>query len=79
MVFVIYGFGVGTYENVPHEGTWVVKVMKKTSSVVEICEGGVVKKSCVEKKGLWMVCGNGAKNLSVDLFEVRVRDNVGLV
>lgn len=54
-------------------------MMKNTSSVVEICEGGVMKKSCVEKKGLWMVCVNGAKHLSMDLFEVRVRDSIGLI
>lgn len=78
-MFVACGFGVGSYKNVPHKGIWVVEVMKNTSSVVEICEGGVVKKSCVEKKGLWMVCVNGAKHLSMDLFEVRVRDSIGLV
>jgi hypothetical protein len=38
MVFMISGFSVGSYENVPHEGIWVVKVMKKMSSIVEICE-----------------------------------------
>jgi hypothetical protein len=79
MVFMISAFRVGSYENVPHEGIWVVKVMKKTSSIVEICEGVVVKKFGMEKEGLWIIGVNGAKYLSMNLFEVRVRDSIGLV
>jgi hypothetical protein len=29
--------------------------------------------------GLWMIGVNSAKYLSMNLFEVRVRDNIGLV
>jgi hypothetical protein len=79
MVFMNSAFRVGSYENVPHEGIWVVKVMKKMSSIVEICEGVVVKKFGMEKEGLWMIGVNSAKYLSMNLFEVRVRDSIGLV